>query len=142
MAVRESEIYPRVKYWIKPNIDNRIKEGSIKAHFNTIVKAIHPKKVELEGPNGSFTIENDFVFAMTGYHPNYELLGKLGLNCETDEFELPYHEKDTLESNLPNVYLAGVVCAGKQTSKLFIENTRDHGEIIISQVLERLIVQH
>ncbi len=138
MAVRESEIYPRVKYWIKPNIDNRIKEGSIKAHFNTTVKAIHPKKVELEGPNGSFMIENDFVFAMTGYHPNYELLSKLGLNCETDEFELPYHEKETLESNLSNVYLAGVVCAGKQTSKLFIENTRDHGEIIISQILKRL----
>lgn len=138
MAVREPEIYSGVKYWIKPNVDNRIKEGSIKAYFNTKVKAIYPDKVELEGPDGLFTIENDFVFAMTGYHPNYDLLGKLGLNCETDEFELPFHEKDTLESNLSNVYLAGVVCAGKQTSKLFIENTRDHGEIIVSQILKRL----
>lgn len=138
MAVRESEIYPKVKYWIKPNIDNRIAEGSIKAYFNTQVKAIYEDRVLLENEEqGEFEIANDFVLAMTGYHPNYELLGRLGLHCEKDEFELPIHQKDTLESHLPNVYLAGVVCAGKQTSKLFIENTRDHGAIIIKQIMEK-----
>ncbi|MEL7249793.1 MAG: YpdA family putative bacillithiol disulfide reductase [Bacteroidota bacterium] len=134
MAVREHELYPKVKYWIKPNIENRIKEGSIEAHFNTVVKAIYPDRVDLEGPGGAFTIENDFVLAMTGYEPNYELLRALNLPISDDELALPIHDLETLVTPLPNVYLAGVVCAGRQTSKLFIENTRDHGEIIVQQI--------
>ncbi|MEL6659691.1 MAG: YpdA family putative bacillithiol disulfide reductase [Bacteroidota bacterium] len=134
MAVREHELYPKVKYWIKPNIENRIKEGSIEAHFNTVVKAIYPDRVDLEGPEGAFTIENDFVLAMTGYEPNYELLRALNLPISDDELALPIHDPETLVTPLPNVYLAGVVCAGRQTSKLFIENTRDHGEIIVQQI--------
>ncbi|MEL6969501.1 MAG: NAD(P)-binding domain-containing protein, partial [Bacteroidota bacterium] len=134
MAVREHELYPKVKYWIKPNIENRIKEGSIEAHFNTVVKAIYPDRVDLEGPEGAFTIENDFVLAMTGYEPNYELLRALNLPISDDELALPIHDLETLVTPLPNVYLAGVVCAGRQTSKLFIENTRDHGEIIVQQI--------
>ena len=137
MAIRESEIYPKVKYWIRPNIENRIKEGSIKAYFNTIVKEVRENEVVLEGPDGEFVIENDFVLAMTGYKPNYDLLEKLGLEIPDDEARIPVHDPETLETSLPNVYMAGVVCAGMQTSKLFIENTRDHGDVIISQILKK-----
>lgn len=137
MAIRESEIYPKVKYWIRPNIENRIKEGSIKAYFNTIVKEVRENEVVLEGSDGEFVIENDFVLAMTGYKPNYDLLEKLGLEIPDDEARIPVHDPETLETSLPNVYMAGVVCAGMQTSKLFIENTRDHGDVIISQILKK-----
>jgi thioredoxin reductase (NADPH) len=93
--------------------------------------------VVLEGPDGEFTIENDFVMAMTGYKPNYDLLARLSLEIPDDEDQIPIHDPETLETSLPNVYLAGVVCAGMKTSTLFIENTRDHGEIIIRQILEK-----
>ncbi len=138
MAIREPEIYPKVKYWIKPNIENRIKEGSIQAYFNTRVKEIQAEQVILEGPDGTFALPNDFVMAMTGYQPNYPLLRKLGLQIPDDEDQAPVHDPETLETQLPNVFLAGVVCAGLKTSTLFIENTRDHGEIIIRQLVERL----
>lgn len=135
MAIRGPEIYPKVKYWIKPNIENRIKEGSIQAYFNTRVLAIHEHTVVLENENGAFEIPNDFVLAMTGYEPNYELLQRLGIPCQTDANKKPAHDPETLETQLPGVYLAGVVCAGLQTSKLFIENTRHHGELIVRQIL-------
>lgn len=137
MAIRNHEIYPKVKYWIRPNIENRIKEGSITAHFNTTVTAITPDNVSLRGPDGEFTIANDFVLAMTGYQPNYTLLERLGLPLSDDELSIPIHSPDTLETPLPNVYVAGVVCAGLSTSKLFIENTRDHGEVIVGNIIER-----
>ncbi len=137
MAIREEEIYQRVKYWIRPNIVNRIEEGSIKAYFNTRVKEIKPKEVVLEGPEGIFSIENDFVLAMTGYQPNFELFQRFGIACSEDEVKLPIKNAETLETNLPNVYMAGVVCSGLQTSKLFIENTRDHAEIIVDQILNK-----
>ena len=137
MAIRGGEIHERVKYWIRPNIVNRIKEGSIKAHFHTVVKEIRPKEVVLEGPDGEFIIENDFVLAMTGYQPNYQLLERLGIEIPQDEDRVPRHKADNLESNLPNVYLAGVVCGGMQTNTLFIENTRDHGEKIIQDILRK-----
>ncbi|GJM34403.1 MAG: pyridine nucleotide-disulfide oxidoreductase [Saprospiraceae bacterium] len=139
MAIRENEIYSKVKYWIRPNIENRIKEGSIKAYFNTTVKEIRTKEVVLEGPEGTIVIENDFVLAMTGYLPNYPLLQNLGLEIPDDKDKIPIHNPDTLETTLPNVYLAGVVCAGMKTSTLFIENTRDHGEIIIQQILKNKV---
>jgi thioredoxin reductase (NADPH) len=135
MAIRQHELYPKVKYWIKPNIENRIAEGSIKAHFNTKIKAIYPDRVDLEGPEGEFTIPNDFVLAMTGYEPNYALLAALGLPVSEDAAAFPIHDEETLETPLPGVYLAGVVCAGRKTSTLFIENTRDHGDIIMEQIV-------
>ncbi|RME95727.1 MAG: YpdA family putative bacillithiol disulfide reductase [Bacteroidetes bacterium] len=138
MAIRSHEIYPKVKYWIRPNIENRIKEGSIQAYFNTEVVAIYPDRVYLRGPDGPFTIENDFVLAMTGYQPNYDLLQRLGLHCSEDEAMLPEHDAESLETHLPNVYVAGVVCGGRHTSKWFIENTRDHGERIVQQIRARL----
>lgn len=136
MAIREPEIYKGVKYWIRPNIENRIKEGSIKAWFSTSVREIRPTEVLLENEaQGVFAIENDFVLAMTGYVPNYALLEALGINICTDEHRLPTFRPETLETNLPHVYMAGVVCAGTATSKLFIENTRDHAATIIADVV-------
>ena len=137
MAVREEKIYEKVKYWIRPNIENRITEGSIKAYFNSTVKEIKEKEVVLNTPDGEVILENDFVLAMTGYMPDYSFLIKIGIIINTDEMRYPQMDADTFESNLPNVYLAGVVQAGLHTSKLFIENTRHHGEVIIKQVLEK-----
>lgn len=141
MAIRGSEIYPKVKYWIRPNIENRIKEGSIIAHFDTTVKEIKPTSVILNTPNGELEIENDFVLAMTGYQPNYDLLSRLGIPISENEAKLPICDPDSLETLLPNVYVAGVVVAGMQTSKLFIENTRHHGELITSQILTHLTLE-
>ncbi|MCB0593956.1 MAG: YpdA family putative bacillithiol disulfide reductase [Lewinellaceae bacterium] len=139
MAIRDDKIYKGVKYWIKPDIENRIKEGSIKAYFQSSVLEIRPREVLLDTPEGPVAIGNDFVLAMTGYLPNYALLGNLGLEIPGEEPRIPIHNPETLETSLPNVYLAGVVCAGMETSKLFIENTRDHGELIARQVKERLV---
>ncbi|MCB0662481.1 MAG: YpdA family putative bacillithiol disulfide reductase [Saprospiraceae bacterium] len=138
MAIREGEIYPRVKYWIKPNIENRIKEGSIPAYFHTTVKEILPDAVILQTPEGEKTIENDVVMAMTGYQPNYKMLKQFGIEIPDDETRIPVYNNDTFETNLPGVYLAGVVCAGMNTSKLFIENTRDHGAIIVKDILQKI----
>lgn len=137
MAIRANTIYPKVKYWIRPNIENRIKEGSIKAYFNTTVKAIYEHSVVLKTPEGEITIANDYVLAMTGYQPNYPFLKKLGIAFNEDENQTPIYNADTLESNLSNVYLAGVINAGLHTSKLFIENTRHHGRLIINSILSK-----
>ena len=137
MAVRKSEIYPKVKYWIRPNIENRIKEGAIKAYFDTKLLEIRAKEVVLDTPKGQITIENDFVLAMTGYQPNYPFLESLGITFTKDEFRLPIYNEATLETELPNIYVAGVIAAGMQTSKLFIENTRHHGELIIQSILKK-----
>lgn len=137
MAIREEEIYPKVKYWIKPNIENRIKDRSIKAFFNTTVKEISKSEVILKTPEGEKTIENDFVLAMTGYKPNYNLLSALGISIDTDEFQTPLHNEKTLETTLPNVYIAGVINSGLKTSTLFIENTRIHSEMIINNIMQK-----
>lgn len=137
MAIREGEIYPKVKYWIRPNIENRIKEGAIKAFFNTLVKEIRESEVLLDTPAGELTVQNDFVLAMTGYKPNYELFAALRLPVSEDENKVPIHNPETLESPLPNVYVAGVINAGLQTSKLFIENTRVHSGMIVKAILEK-----
>lgn len=137
MAIRESEIYPRVKYWIRPNIENRIKEGSIKAYFNTTVKEITEEEVVLNTPQGDLRLKNDFVLAMTGYKPNYQLFENLGLPITNDEHRIPIHNQETLETPLKGVYVAGVINAGMQTSKLFIENTRVHAGMIIGDILSK-----
>ena len=136
MVIRESEIYPKVKYWIRPNIENRIKEGAIKAYFNSTVKEIKEREVIIKTPTGDLTIVNDFVLSMTGYKPNYALFEKLGLHISADEHKIPIHNAETLETPLKGVFVAGVINAGLQTSKLFIENTRQHSETIIKTILE------
>ena len=135
MVVRDSQLYEKTKYWILPNIQNRIKEGSIKAYFNSEVLEIRENEVDIQTPEGKITLENDVVLAMTGYQPNYTFLESLGLKMGEDEFKTPIHHEHTLESNLPRVYYSGVVNGGLHTSKYFIENTRDQGDRIIRDIL-------
>jgi len=136
MAVRGPALYERVKYWILPNIRNRIKEGSIQAHFNTVVKEIKAREVILYNEkDGEFSIENDFVLAMTGYSPDYTLLDRLGIKYQNDRLKTPSVDESTLETNLPRVYMAGVMIGGLKTNKHFIENTREHGDLIIEQIV-------
>ncbi len=136
MAIREANLYEKVKYWILPNINNRIKEGEIMAHFSTVVKKIKPKSVILHNSErGEFEIENDFVLAMTGYKPDYDLMDRLNIPYTDDDDRIPLYNKETLESPLGNVYIAGVLNAGMRTSTLFIENTRHHAAIIVQNIL-------
>ena len=138
MAIRGEGLYEKTKYWIKPNIENRIKEGAIKAYFNTTVKEITPSTVILNTPDGKVILENDFVLAMIGYQPDYTLFEKLGLPVTDDETRTPIHNQETLETPLERVYVAGVIAAGMRTSKLFIENTREHGDMIIDDLITKL----
>jgi len=138
MAIREDQIKETVKYWVKPDIENRIKEGSITAHFNTEVKELREKEVVLETPEGEKLLSNDFVLAMTGYHPNFELMNKMGIELSDDENRLPIHHEDSLETNRRGIYVAGVVCGGMDTSRLFIENSRVHADQIAEDIKAKL----
>ena len=132
MIVREPEIGQNVKYWSKPDIVNRIKEGSIDAHFNSQIEEITEDHVRFKTPKGVKTIENEFVLAMTGYQPNFELLESLGVEFQEDEYRTPVFDPNTMQSNTEGVYLAGVVCGGLKTNKWFIENSRDHAPFCAS----------
>ncbi len=136
LVIRGSEVSNRVKYWVRPDIINRIKEGSIKAYFNSNLKAIRQHEVDIETPDGTITIPNDFVMAMTGYRPNFEFLKKLGITLTDDKF-IPHYHPETMETNVPGLYLAGVVCGGLDTHLWFIENSRVHAEIILSDIVSR-----
>jgi thioredoxin reductase (NADPH) len=126
---RDGELHRHVKYWIKPDLENRILNKEIKALFNAHVVEITPDTVIVETPDGRQTLKNDFVFAMTGYHPDFDFLGKLGVRFEGPD-RLPVCDWETLESNVPGIYLAGVIVAGSRTSEIFIENGRLHGHKI------------
>ncbi len=126
---RGAEMHRHVKYWIKPDIENRIKHGQISAYFGARVLEIGPDTVLLETREGRETLRNDFVFALTGYHPDFEFLEGLGVACEGGD-RLPVCNAETLESNVPGVYLAGVIVAGSRTNEIFIENGRFHGRQI------------
>lgn len=132
LVIRGSEIGSYVKYWVRPDIENRIKEGEIKVHFNSEVKAITDKTVKIKTPEGEIELENDFVLAMTGYQPNFKLLKALGVDL--GEQQCPVHDPETMESNVEGLYLAGVVCGGMDTHKWFIENSRVHAEQIIRHI--------
>lgn len=133
MVVREPHIKESVKYWVKPDIENRIREGSIRAFFNSEVAEIGEKEVVIRTPDGYQAIENDFVMAMTGYEPDFGLLERIGIDFEGED-RFPAYDEETHESNVPGVYLAGVVCGGMNTSKWFIENARTHAERIATHV--------
>ncbi|MEL6122926.1 MAG: NAD(P)-binding domain-containing protein, partial [Bacteroidota bacterium] len=137
MVVREPELYEKVKYWILPNIKNRIKEGSIKAYFNSNVTRIEPDHVIIQTPETTIQIDNDFVLAMTGYKPDYDLLTRIGVPIKESPDRKPDFDEETLMTSVAGIYVAGVVNAGLRTSKLFIENTRHHGSTIVTDILSR-----
>lgn len=134
MVIREDGIKDNVKYWVKPDIENRIKEGSIKAYFNSHLTKVKEKEVEIKTLDGVITIENDFVFAMTGYHPDYELLRKAGIKINAQNDMTPEFDPVTFETNEKGIYLAGVVCSGLDTAKWFIENSRYHAVNIFNHI--------
>lgn len=134
MVIRRNEISHRVKYWVRPDIDNRIAEGSIKAYFNSCLTAIEEHVVHIATPEGPITIKNDFVLALTGYQPNFDFLKKLGIRLSPDDLLIPEHDELTMETNIPHLYLAGVVCGGMNTHLWFIENSRVHAEQIIRHI--------
>jgi thioredoxin reductase (NADPH) len=134
MVIRENGIRDSVKYWVKPDIENRIQEGSIKAYFYSTVKAITPNAVQITTPEGEVLVENDFVLAMTGYEPPFAFMRDMGIAFQEDTFYTPVYNEETMQTNVPGLYLAGVVCGGLKTNKWFIENSRVHAEMIINHL--------
>lgn len=137
LLVRGSEIGKRVKYWIRPDIINRIEEGSIRAYFNSQLLAIKEKSVLIASPQGETEIDNDHVLAMTGYRPNNDFLKNLGVRFSNDGKMKPYYNSNTMETNVQNLFLAGVICGGVETHKLIIENSRVHADLIVKTILEK-----
>lgn len=135
MVVRGESIGERVKYWVKPDIENRIAEGSIQAIFNANITEVRPNEVDVQLKNGEIkTLENDFVLALTGYLPNFNFLEKIGVNLSEDGLKIPEYNPETMETNQKGIYLAGVICGGKETHKWFIENSIIHAELIINDI--------
>jgi thioredoxin reductase (NADPH) len=136
MIIREDQIRESVKYWVRPDIENRIKEGSIKAYFNSEVARITPSTLEIKTPTGIEILANDFVLAMTGYQPPFALMESMGIQFKEDEYHTPVYDEATMETNVTNLYLGGVVCGGLKTNKWFIENSRVHAEMIIKHLVK------
>lgn len=137
MVIRDKEVGERVKYWVRPDIVNRIEEGSIKAYYNATIAAIRENEVDINMPQGLVTIPNDWVIAMTGYQPDLSFLEKLGIELSEDEIRKPFYNTDTHETNIRGIYLAGVICGGMDTHSLFIENSREHAVKIIDNILQK-----
>jgi len=136
MIIREKEIGKNIKYWVKPDIVNRIESGEIRAHYESELIEIKEKTIIIKSSSGQKEIENDFVLAMTGYQPNYNILERLGVKINNDEFKTPIFNERTMETNVGGVFIAGVICGGLKTNKWFIENSRDHSKKIISSILK------
>lgn len=137
MVVRGPAIGARVKYWVKPDIENRLTEGSIKAYFHSTLKEIGEREVVLDTPDGTIRLDNDFVVALTGYQPDYAWLEQCGVQLSGDGLQKPVHDPGTMETNIPGLYLAGVVCGGSETHKWFIENSRVHASLIINDIVAK-----
>lgn len=138
LIIRGSEVGQRVKYWVRPDIINRIDEGSITAYYHTTVEEILHGELVLNGPDGKFRIENDFVLALTGYRPNFDFLQRLGIELSGDGLRRPCYDAHTMETNVPGIYLAGVICGGMETHKWFIENSRIHAEQIVNHIQQKI----
>ncbi len=135
---RGPELHRHVKYWIKPDIENRIKNREISAFFNTSVTRITEDSVELQTPEGPKTLRNQFVFALTGYHPDFSFIESLDVKLDEKNARCPICNRGTLESNVPGIYLAGVIVAGERTNEIFIENGRFHGALIARDLAHKL----
>ncbi|MGK0386466.1 MAG: thioredoxin reductase (NADPH) [Patiriisocius sp.] len=134
MVIRGANIGERVKYWVRPDIINRIAEGSIKAYYESELSHISEKEVQINTPKGQIILANDAVVALTGYVPNFKFLSDIGIHI-SEEKSIPIYNPNTMESNLPGLYLAGVICGGLETHKWFIENSRVHAEMIVGHIL-------
>ena len=137
---RGAELHRHIKYWIKPDIENRIKNGEVRAYFSSTISRIDPDTVTLNTPQGELTVQNDFVFALTGYHPDFTFIERLGVTCDVLTDRTPTHDPSSLESNVPGIYLAGVIVAGERTNEIFIENGRFHGKQIADSLRSKLLV--
>ena len=135
---RGPEMHRHVKYWILPDINNRIKNGEITAHFNSNVTNITEDNVTIMTTRRSLTIPNHFVFALTGYHPDFDFIERLGVQLDEENARVPVCDPATLESNVPGIYLAGVIVAGERTNEIFIENGRFHGQLIAEDLRGKL----
>jgi len=134
LIVRGSGLKPSVKYWVKPDIENRIAEGNLPAYFNSRITEIRETEIDIETPEGLRTIENDIVLAMTGYLPDYPFLKELGIDLRDDAFKTPFYNESTFETNRNGIFLAGVVCGGRHTGRWFIENAHDHAVKIFDRL--------
>jgi len=134
LVVRGEGIGPRVKYWVRPDMENRITNNEVRALFNSKLTEIRPTEVDILTPDGLITLENDFVLALTGYQPNFAFLEKIGIKLSEDSSRQPMHNPDTMETNIPGLFLAGVVCGGMNTHLWFIENSRVHATQIVKRI--------
>ncbi len=137
LAHRGSKLHSHVKYWILPDIENRIRNGEIKAYFSRTVREIGADYAVLHTPEGTVRVNNDFVFALTGYHPDYDCLRSMGIERSADQCR-PVCDPVTLESNVPGIYVAGVIVAGSRTNEIFIENGRFHGQQIAKHLKQKM----
>ncbi len=135
MIVRSPAIGERVKYWVRPDIINRIEEGSIIGLFNARLEEIKEKEVIIRTGKGRESLQNDYVLLLTGYRPNFEFLRSMGIELSNDPLLIPNYNSDTMESNVKGIYLAGVICGGMETHKWFIENSRVHAKVIIKDIV-------
>jgi len=135
---RGAELHRHIKYWIKPDIENRIKNGEITAYFSSTISEITEDAATLNTPNGTKVLVNQFVFALTGYHPDFTFIESLGVKLDESNARCPVCNPATLESNVPGIYLAGVVVAGERTNEIFIENGRFHGNLIAKDLAAKM----
>ncbi|MCJ7467608.1 MAG: YpdA family putative bacillithiol disulfide reductase [Maribacter sp.] len=137
LIIRGAEVGQRVKYWVRPDIINRIEEGSIKAYYHAEVKEIGENEILVATTEGDVKLENDFVLILTGYKPDFDFLTKMGIALSNDDKRLPHYDPTSMETNIPGLYLAGVICGGMETHKWFIENSRVHAPIIMDAILQK-----
>ena len=137
LIIRGEEVGQRVKYWVRPDIINRIEEGSINAFYNSEVIEINEEEIKIETPKGIETLQNDFVLALTGYKPNFSFLQSMGIELSQDEQKIPVYNPETMQTNVEGIYLAGVICGGMETHKWFIENSRIHAKMIVEDILSK-----
>jgi thioredoxin reductase (NADPH) len=136
MIIRETQIGKNIKYWVRPDIINRIESNEINVFYESEILKIKEKTIIIKTKKETKEIKNDFVLAMTGYQPNYNILENLGVEILSDEFKTPVYNEDTMETNVKGVFVAGVICGGLKTNKWFIENSREHSQKILSQIIK------